>query len=161
MNAIDFLREARSRGVEITLPDPKSDRVALRGPQASLEWVKTHGAPLRTAIVDLLRRQTATIGTPCAGCAEEVPCVPVGHVRLCGRCIECVLTGCARFSVLASSDEKIEEQRGICLACGAPWYMHGAPSRSEWRKVRDLEDVDLVAARYVLASATAIARGAR
>ena len=69
--------------------------------------------------------------------------------------------GCPRFTILAGADEAEAARGGCCVACGASIELHGSTASPEWRRVDDLDDVELVAVRYVLASATAIARGAR
>jgi hypothetical protein len=71
------------------------------------------------------------------------------------------ITGCARFTTLRDSDDAREARYGACLACGVSALMHGSPTPSAWRRVADLDDVELVATRFVLASAAAIAREAR
>jgi hypothetical protein len=69
------------------------------------------------------------------------------------------IEGCSRFTVLDGADEAAEARFGACLSCGASIELHGSPTPSEWRQVADLDDVQLVAVRYVIAAAAAIVRG--
>lgn len=78
---------------------------------------------------------------------------------VCPECDEWRVLGCAAFTVLKTCDAADEAQCGACLACGASWALHGRPEAGTWRRVTDLDDVCLVAVRYVLAAAKAIARG--
>lgn len=69
--------------------------------------------------------------------------------------------GCQAFTIVAGVDEALVGKRGVCLACGGTWIMHGRPRRSIWRRVRNDDEVQLAAVRLVLASAIAIAIGAK
>jgi hypothetical protein len=69
------------------------------------------------------------------------------------------VAGCTAFTVLEHADKAAEARCGACLACGASWPMHGSPVPDEWRCVKHPDDVRIVAVRFVLASAAAIARG--
>jgi hypothetical protein len=66
---------------------------------------------------------------------------------------EWTVDGCARFTALRDCDEAQAAARGCCIACGASIELHGRPALSEWRRVVHVDDVELVAARYILAKA--------
>jgi RNA polymerase-binding transcription factor DksA len=71
------------------------------------------------------------------------------------------VAGCAAFTALERADEAAEARYGACLSCGGSIELHGSPDASTWRRVASLDDVEIAAVRYVLASAGAIAREAR
>jgi hypothetical protein len=71
------------------------------------------------------------------------------------------VAGCSAFTALERADEALEARYGACLSCGASIELHGSPNASNWRRVTSLDDVEIAAVRYVLASAGAIAREAR
>jgi hypothetical protein len=79
--------------------------------------------------------------------------------RTCCQCAEWRIDGCSRFTVLLVADEATEERHGACLACGASWELHARPDVASWRRITDLDNVQIVAIRYVLAVAREVALG--
>ena len=71
------------------------------------------------------------------------------------------VSGCGAFTALERADEAAEARYGACLSCGGSIELHGSPDASKWRREASLDDVEIAAVRYVLASAGAIAREAR
>lgn len=59
------------------------------------------------------------------------------------------------FAALASADRESIRERGVCIACGIPWSMHGEPPVDAWRLVMDANDVALIEARAIVAAAAA------
>ena len=80
---------------------------------------------------------------------------------VCLGCAEWRVAGCSAFTVLERADEAAEAHYGACVSCGGSIELHGSPEASKWRRVVSDDDVEIVAVRYVLASADAIAREAR
>ncbi len=59
------------------------------------------------------------------------------------------------FAALASAEHESVRERGVCIACGIPWAMHGEPPADVWRLVADANDVALIEARAIVAAAAA------
>ena len=86
----------------------------------------------------------------------------VGESRSCNPTFsEWLVEGCTSFTVLERAQEALEARYGACLSCGGSNEQHGSPEPSAWRRVASLDDVELVTARLVIASAAAIVRRAR
>lgn len=103
-------------------------------------------------------------GVMCGGCLRVDRCYPdVGENGgyVCLGCAEWRVAGCAAFTALERADEAAEARYGACLSCGGSIELHGSPDASQWRRVATLDNVEIAAVRYVLASAGAIAREAR
>lgn len=62
------------------------------------------------------------------------------------------------FSTLASADREQVRMSGVCIACGAPWRLHGQPAVEGWRFVVDPNDVALIDAYAIVAAAAAEAK---
>jgi len=71
------------------------------------------------------------------------------------------VAGCSAFIALERADEAVEARHGACLACGVSIESHGSPDASKWRRVARLDEVEIAAVRYVLASTSPTADGAR
>lgn len=59
------------------------------------------------------------------------------------------------FAALASADRESVRARGVCIACGVPWTLHGEPPMDVWRLVGNANDVALIEARAIVAAAAA------
>jgi hypothetical protein len=104
-------------------------------------------------------------GVMCGVCLRADRCYSYrrddGNCYVCPGCSEWRVAGCLAFTVLERADEAAEARYGACLSCGGSIELHGSPDASKWRRVASLDDVEIAAIRYVLASASAIAREAR
>lgn len=113
-------------------------------------------------LAELRRREWSDAGKLCSRCRR------IGTVRsedsVCRQCVtseEWCVEGCTTFTVLERAHEALEARYGACLSCGGSCKLHGSLEPSEWRRVASLDDVELVTARLVIASAAAIVREAR
>jgi len=108
------------------------------------------------AIPTLSRR-----GIICRVCKKLDRCYTDPEGIVCPGCAEWRVAGCSAFTALERADEAAEARYGACLSCGGSSELHGSPDASKWRLLASLDDVEIAAVRYVLASAGAIAREAR
>jgi hypothetical protein len=130
----------------------------------------------KPAIITELRRQASLLpdvspavaiptlsgrGIICRVCKKLDRCYTDSEGTVCPGCAEWRGAGCAAFTVLERADEAAEARYCACLSCGGSIELHGSPDASKWRRVTSLDDVEIAAVRYVLASAGAIAREAR
>ncbi len=170
MTAEEIIAEVDAVGGQVVIDG--SDLVVRRVPRRLVDVIRER----KPEIVDLLQRKRSrpsveplkgpptltTRSVMCAVCHKIDLCYrgPAGRY-VCPRCVEWHVAGCATFTILNTADVEAERRFGTCLACGASWELHGRPRPVSWRRVRDLDDVQLVAVRYVIATAAAIIRGER
>ena len=103
------------------------DHIIIRGPAAAIEMLRPDLTAHKPELIQELRRRSAL--------ADWL----VDH---------------ASFVVAREAEQHGE--LAACLACGGSWELHGRPLRAQWRVVDDIEAVELLAVRFVLARAQAI-----
>lgn len=67
------------------------------------------------------------------------------------------VAGCPGFSI--AREALGDPELSACVRCGAGLHLHGHPPPDAWHVVDDEEIVELIAVRFVLAKAQAIAKG--
>lgn len=132
VTAQDLVAEVERRGARLTL---RGERLHASGASAIPQKLRAAIGEHKAEIVELLRGEIR---------ASEWDIVP-----------------CQSFTVLIGTDEEVAAQRGCCIRCGVPVESHGNPEPALWARVSSLDDVELVAPKFVLAKAQAIARAAR
>jgi hypothetical protein len=142
--AASLIEEARNGGLEISL-----DGSGLRVRQ------RTNANPNEALIARLAEHKAAVIAE-----LQQQDVLAYGAERGLYEA-EWLVAGCSAFTALERADEAAEARYGACLSCGGSIELHGSPDASKWRRVASLDDVEIAAVRYVLASAGAIARDAR
>lgn len=167
MTAAKLLAEVRAHGVAVHAREDGSLglRPAGKLPPDLREALRSRRddviAYLRDPQPERPEHQLSDGGKLCATCRSIDRCL--GNDRtgyVCLRCAEWTIAGCATFTALSTTDDQ-EAAQAACIACGGGWTLHGSPDPMTWRRVHDPEDVGLVATRFVVASARAIASGAR
>lgn len=176
VTARELIVEAERRGARFEVI---GDRLrAMPKDAIDAELYRAIGTRKAEVVDELRRREQSTInparraiprpespalsghGVMCAVCRRLAQCYQdAAGLNVCPGCAEWWIAGCARFTVLDAAHEA-SQVRGACLACGASWELHGQPDSEQWRRARDLDDVELLSVRFVVAAATAIARGA-
>jgi len=140
-----LVEEARSAALEFSV---ERDGLRVRH--------RTNAAPDETLIASLAEHKAAVI----AELRQQDDVLAYGAERGLYEA-EWRVAGCAAFTALERADECAEARYGACLSCGGSIELHGLPDAFKWRRVASLDDVEIAAVRYVLASAGAIAREAR
>ena len=103
------------------------DRIVVRGPTAAIEMLKPDLTVHKPELIEELRRRGAL--------ADWL----VDH-----------------GSFVVAREAEQHGELTACVACGGSWELHGRPLRAQWRVVDDIEAVELLAVRFVLARAQAI-----
>lgn len=62
------------------------------------------------------------------------------------------------FAAWTSADRKATRERGVCIACGIPWEMHGSPPIETWSVTDDPDSVALIQAAAIVVGVVAAAR---
>lgn len=169
MTAAEIIAEAQRSGIDLAR---NGDKLRYHGPAESLAKIKPLLAQHKPAIIAELRRRShaaqpagsdpsLSAGSKfCCGCKRLDRCYPLDDGRyVCPACLEWRVD-CERFTIARSNlGENVE--RAACIRCGAALAMHDSPPPEAWVIVEDdaLDEVEIAAARFVLAVAQGIARG--